>query len=181
MKFLQANWILAVSTVALVALVSQLAMASNSDLRSASGTVLIAAPTAVNGPTNQGIWFVNTSTKKFSLDLPELESNQVYEGWIVDDCTGKKTSTGLFRASGAVDSDSAGRYAGPLALNFPPVPGSDFVTLGHNLVDGGHNIVITVEPYPDSDPNPSGVAVLRVNIPADTAVGTELTLENITQ
>lgn len=176
MKIEQAKWVLA---LVVGSLATQLAAASNSDLKSANGTVLIAAPTAVNGPTNQGVWFINTSTKKFSLELPDLESNQVYEGWIVDDCTGKKTSTGLFRANGSIDSDSAGRYAGPLALNFPPVPGSDFVTLGQDLVDGGHNVVITVEPYPDSDPNPSGTAVLRLNIPADTVVGTELTFENI--
>lgn len=162
-------------------LASQVALANDPDLKSASGTVLIAAPTAVNGPTNQGVWFMNPSKKAFSLVLPDLGPNQVYEGWIVDDCTGKKVSTGLFRSTGSIDSDSAGRYAGPLALNFPPVPGSDFVTLGHNIADGGHNIVITVEPYPDTDANPSGVAVLKVNIPAETTVGTELTLENIAQ
>lgn len=155
--------------------------ASASDLKDARGTVLIAAPTSLNGPTNQGIWFVNPQTKAFSLELPDLGANQVYEGWIVDACTGMKISTGLFRATGGIDSDSAGRYAGPLSLNFPPVPGSDFVTLGHDLADGGHNIVITVEPYPDSDPNPSGVAVLRANIPTGTGVGTELSLENIAQ
>lgn len=169
------NWLLAVVAGTFV---SQIALASSTDFTSARGSVLIAAPTAVNGPTNQGVWFINTSTKKFSLELPELESNQVYEGWIVDDCTGKKVSTGLFRANGSIDSDSAGRYSGPLALNFPPVPGSDFVTLGQDLSDGGHNIVITVEPYPDSDPNPSGVVVLRAHIPEGTAVGTELILEN---
>jgi len=178
MKIEQTKWVIALVAASLS---THMAGASYPDLKSANGTVLIAAPTAVNGPTNQGVWFMNSSTKKFSLELPDLESNQVYEGWIVDDCTGKKTSTGLFRANGSVDSDSAGRYAGPLALNFPPVPGSDFVTLGQDLVDGGHNVVITVEPYPDSDPNPSGVAVLRVNIPADTAVGTELSLENISK
>jgi hypothetical protein len=176
MKLSNTKWI---AGLAAGVFISQIAAASSPDLKSAKGTVLIVAPTAVNGPTNQGVWFVNTSTKKFSLDLPNLEANQVYEGWIVDDCTGKKISTGLFRANGAIDSDAAGRFAGPLALNFPPVPGSDFVTTGQDLVDGGHNIVITVEPYPDSDPNPSGVAVLRVNIPAETSVGTELTLENI--
>lgn len=162
-------------------LLSQTIMAENIDFKTAAGTVLIAAPTALNGPTPQGVWFVNGSTKAFSLTLPQLPTNQVYEGWIVDDCTGKKTSTGLFRASGGIDSDSAGNYAGPLALNFPPVPGSDFVTLGSDLTDGGHNIVITVEPYPDSNPNPSGFVVLRVNIPAGTTVGTELTLENTAQ
>lgn len=178
MKLTNPKWILGLAAGILV---SQVAAASYPDLKSARGTVLIAAPTAVNGPTNQGIWFVNPSTKVFSLELPDLGANQVYEGWIVDDCTGKKVSTGLFRANGSIDSDSAGRYAGPLALNFPPVPGSDFVTLGQDLADGGHNVVITVEPYPDSDPNPSSAAVLRANIPAGTSVGTELTLENIAQ
>lgn len=178
MKVAYTKWVLGLAAGVLV---SQVAAASYPDLKVAKGTVLIAAPTAVNGPTNQGIWFVNPSTKAFSLELPMLSTDQVYEGWIVDDCTGKKISTGLFRASGAIDSDSAGRYAGPLALNFPPVPGSDFVTLGQDLTDGGHNIVITVEPYPDSDPNPSDVAILRVNIPVGTTVGTELNLENIAQ
>lgn len=149
------------------------------EMTAASGTALIVAPTALNGPTNQGVWFMNPKTKKFSLNLPKLAMNQVYEGWIVDDCTGKKMSTGLFRSTGSVDSDAAGKYAGPLALNFPALPGSDFVTTGLDLTDGGHNIVITVEPYPDSDPNPSGVVVLKANIPAGTAVGTEIKLENV--
>lgn len=178
MKIVNINWKM---SLALVTLLSQAALAGETDLKSARGTVLVAAPTALNGPTNQGVWFVNPNTKAFSLELPELASNQVYEGWIVDDCTGKKVSTGIFRGKGAIDSDAAGKYAGPLVLNFPPVPGSDFVTLGHNLVDGGHNVVITVEPYPDTNPNPSGVVVLRVNIPENTAVGTELTFENISQ
>jgi hypothetical protein len=162
-------------------LLTQGAAANTPDHSTAKGTVLVVAPTALNGPTNQGVWFVNPTTKAFSLDLPALAANQVYEGWIIDNYTGKKTSTGLFRSNGGIDSDAAGRYAGPLSLNFPPVPGSDFVTLGQDLVDGGHDIVITIEPYPDSDPTPSGVAVLKVNIPADTEAGTELTLESIAQ
>ena len=172
------NWSYA---LVLVSVISQAAFAGEVDIKSARGTVLVVAPTALNGPSNQGVWFLNPNTNSFSLELPELPSNQVYEGWIVDDCTGKKVSTGLFRAKGMIDSDAAGKYAGPLSLNFPPVPGSDFVTLGHNLTDGGHNIVVTVEPYPDSNPNPSGVAVLRVNIPENTNIGTELSLENISQ
>jgi hypothetical protein len=160
---------------------SQIANGRSMDLKSAIGKVLIAAPTEINGPTNRGVWFIDPGSGSFSLDLPELPKNQVYEGWIVDDCTGKKFSTGLFRSTGGIDSDAAGKFAGPLALNFPQVPGSDFVTLGHNLVDGGHNVVVTVEPYPDSDPNPSGLAVLKVNIPRETAPGKELVFDNMAQ
>lgn len=149
------------------------------ELKYAQGTVLIAAPSAVKGPTNQGVWFVNPQTKMFSLHLPSLPNNQVYEGWIVDGSTGRKVSTGIFRAMGGVDSDSAGPYAGPLSLNVPSLPGSDFVKLGHDIADGGHKIVITVEPYPDFDLNPSGVGVLRADIPAGAMVGTVLMLENI--
>ena len=176
MKLTNTAW-----SIALLAglLASQTLTAGVLDLKSATGSVLIAAPTALNGPSNQGIWFVNPSTKAFSLNLPELPANMVYEGWIVDDCTGQKISTGLFKSTGSIDSDAAGKYAGPLALNFPPRPGSDFVTLGQDLTDGGHNVVITVEPYPDADPNPSGKAILRVNIPAETTVGTELIFQNI--
>lgn len=178
MKSVYVKWILGLTVGFLATEVSAM---NPTNLKSAHGTVLIAAPTALNGPTNQGVWFINPSTKAFSLKLPDLGSRQVYEGWIVDDCTGMKISTGLFRSKGAVDSDAAGRYAGPLALNFPPLPGSDFVTLGQDLADGGHHIVITVEPYPDSDPNPSGVAVLRLTIPAGATVGTKLIFENIAQ
>jgi hypothetical protein len=157
------------------------AVSEAADLKAARGSALIAAPTSATGPTNQGVWFVNPMNKAFSLSLPDLAIDQVYEGWIVDDCTGKKISTGIFRASGGIDSDAAGKYAGSLSLNFPGVPGSDFVTLGHDISDGGHNIVITVEPYPDTDPAPSGVAVLRARIPVGTQVGSILTLENIVQ
>ena len=167
-------------TLAVLSLItSSVAIAGAPDLRTARGSVVIVAPTALNGPTNQGVWFVNPMNKSFSLNLPELPSNQVYEGWVVDDCTGKKFSMGIFRSTGGIDSDAAGKYAGPLSLNFPSVPGSDFVTSGQNLTDGSHNVVITVEPYPDMDPNPSGVFVLRATIPAATKVGTELVLENI--
>ncbi|MGE4131578.1 MAG: hypothetical protein AB7F86_08050 [Bdellovibrionales bacterium] len=166
-------------SLALTLASSAAAWAELPDLSQASGSVLIAAPTDAAGPTNQGIWFVNPGDKSFSLTLPELPTGKVYEGWIVDACTGIKTSTGLFRAHGGIDSDSAGRYAGPLALDIPPVPGSDFVTLGSDLADGGHRLVITVEPYPDSDPNPSGIALLGVTIPENTAVGTVLQLQNL--
>lgn len=149
---------------------------ANSELSVASGTFIVAAPTALNGPTNEGIWFVKNGS--FSLHLPDLGPNQVYEGWVVDNCTGKKVSTGIFRADGKTDSDGAGPFAGPLALNYPPVPGSDFVKIGSNIVDGAHVVVITVEPYPDTDSNPSGVVVLRAEIPANAAVGTEVTLQN---
>lgn len=155
------------------------AFADTTVLKSARGSVLIAAPTALNGPSVQGVWFINPATKAFSLHLPELPSDRVYEGWIVDACTGTKISTGLFRAHGGIDADAAGMYKGPLALNFPPVPGSDFVTLKQDLADGGHKIVITVEPYPDSDPNPSSVVVLHGDIPAGVSVGTEITLTNV--
>ena len=158
-----------------------LATADHTDFKTAGGSVLIAAPTANNGSNEQGVWFLKSATKMFSLTVPKLASNQVYEGWIVDDCTGKKASTGLFRAEGGIDSDAAGRYAGPLVLNFPAAPGSDFVTLGEDITDGSHTIVITIEPYPKTGPNPSGVVVLKVVIPAGTKAGTELQLENVAQ
>lgn len=151
------------------------ASAHAGEFAGASGSFIVAAPTALNGPTTEGVWFVRNGAT--SLNLPDLGADRVYEGWLVDNCTGKKISMGLFRADGKIDSDAAGQFAGPRALNYPPVPGSDFVKLGHNLVDGGHVVVITAEPYPDTDPNPSGVVVLSADIPAETAVGTEIQLQ----
>lgn len=43
------------------------AFASTPDLQSASGKVLIVAPTALNGPTNQGVWFVNPGQGTYNL------------------------------------------------------------------------------------------------------------------
>ena len=161
-------------------ILSSAAQAAMSDFSSARGTVLIAAPTAINGPTNQGVWFLNPSDKSFSLTLPALSSNEIYEGWIVDTCTGSKTSTGAFKPIGGVDSDAAGPYAGPLNVNFPPQPGSDFVTLGHNLTSGDYAVVVTVEPYPNtSGIHPAGRPILKATIPSGSTLGTQIILENV--
>ena len=159
----------------------QIASAQLPDLKMASGTILVAAPTAQMGPSNQGIWFFKPATKSFSLQLPVLPKDQVYEAWLVNEMTGQKISMGIFRSMGGVDSDGAGPFAGPLKLDFPPAPGSDFVTLCEDIADGAHKVAITVEPYPDSDPAPSDIVVLAVSIPKDAHVGSELTLINVAQ
>lgn len=162
-----------------LSLIANSALASPMDLKTAMGSVVIVAPTALNGPTNQGIWFVNPQSKEFSLTLPALDATQVYASWIFDNCTGKAVSAGAFRAVGGIDSDSAGAFAGPKILDFPPVPGSDFVTLGSDLADGAHDVLVTIESYPMNVVSPSHEVVLRVSIPKGTAVGTALTLQNV--
>ncbi len=42
---------------------------------------------------------------------------------------------GAWADAGVTDSEATGRYAGPLGLNFPAPPGSDFVTFGQDLAN----------------------------------------------
>ena len=171
------KWIIGLT---IVVATSQSTLANSINLKSARGTVLIAAPTAAGEGKNQGIWFENPKLNAFSLNLPSLPKNKAFEGWLVDEMTGKKISTGLFRTEGEIDSDAAGIYAGPAALDFPPVPGSDFVTLGQDIADGHHAVVITVENYPKPDRAVVGMPILKVTIPEGTMAGVMLLLENIT-
>lgn len=146
----------------------------------AMGSVFIAAPTALMGPTNQGIWFLKPSDKSFSLELPMLPKDQVYEGWLVNAITGEKISTGSFRHLGGIDSDAAGPFAGPMNLDFPPQPGSDFVTLGDDIAAGKYAVVVTVEPYPNTTGmHPAGFPILKADIPVGTMLGAELQLVNL--
>lgn len=168
-----------ITGLALVIVTSQTVLANGVNLKSARGSVLIAAPTAMGEGENQGIWFENPKLNEFSLKLPMLPKNKAFEGWLVDEMTGKKISTGLFRSQGTIDSDAAGIYAGPAVLDFPPVPGSDFVTLGEDITDGHHAVVITLENYPKPDPKAVGMPILKISIPAGTMAGTQLVLENI--
>lgn len=82
------------------------------------------------------------------LDLPPVEKNQVYEAWLIDEDTGNAQSMGMF------NSMAIGR-TGTLTWEF------------QGLVNQFESFGVTVEPYPDTDPSPSGEFVLMGNIGLD--------------
>ncbi|MCB0357602.1 MAG: hypothetical protein KDD40_11370, partial [Bdellovibrionales bacterium] len=148
-----------------------------SDFSNASGSYILAAPTG--GNPNQGVWFVNPQQGIGALELPELPMGWAYEGWIVNTKNNKKFSTGIFQNPQQMDSDGAGPYAGPLKLSFPRVPGQDIVATPVVLDDGIHAVVVTVEPYPDYDPAPYAIKILKSDIEENAQGMVNYPLENI--
>lgn len=86
-------------------------------------------------------------------DLPPLEEGQMYQVWLVDADTGYPLSIGMFK----------GAMAGISELNFE-APMSAFIY---------DSIVITVEPFPDTDLHP-GIPVLAGDIPQTRVVARDV-------
>lgn len=105
--------------------------------------------TATNDDRVQGLWWVN-------LNSPFLEAAAddawVYEGWVITDAG--RFSTGRFSADGP-DHDGAGPYAGPDAGWAHP--GQDFIEGALRLE--GARAEITLEPEPDTSPEPFSLVV----------------------
>lgn len=123
----------------------------------------MATPTDGTGtPENErsGVWWTSIPRAQ-SLLLPQLSEGWIYEGWQVIDEIAVTTGT-LVSQFG--NPDSAVPYSGP--QSGPPFPGEDFLV---NAPDGlespldlrGSDVVITIEPFPDTDPEPFPVVVLR--------------------
>lgn len=153
--------------------------ALGNDFSGADGSFILAAPTG--DEANQGLWFVDPAAGNGSLVLPTLPAGWAYEGWIVNTRNDRKFSTGLFQKVTGPDSDGAGRLAGPLKLSFPPVPGQDIVRSKVVLDDGIHAAVITIEPYPDFDPAPYVLKVLKREISSGAPGMTPLKFENVSE
>ena len=73
-------------------------------------------------------------------NLPVLEEDEVYEGWLVDTDTNYKLSLGIFTV----------KRSGKAYLTFKT----------ENYFDEYDSIVVTKEPFPDDNPGPSGEVVL---------------------
>ena len=96
-------------------------------LTGSAGSYILATPSdnAVDTTNdNQGIWFLAMPGPMAGLiDLPDLGSSWIYEGWIVDVSGGSPMpySTGTFASAEGFDSDEAGSEGGG-----PPFPRPDF-------------------------------------------------------
>ncbi len=141
-----------------------------------TGSFFLATPTNGASTHNQGVWYIEGGAASLA-SLPSLDSNWLYEGWVVNTSTGEVVSTGTFSSPSGADSDGAGVTAGPNAA--PPFPGQDYINPAKILNDGSHMMVISVEPSPDFDPKPFTLKPLGKLVPEGAAVTTTINLDNI--
>jgi len=119
------------------------------NLSEAGGSFILATPTDEESSNETaGVWFLDPDPAPGpSLQLPDLPTGWVWEGWGVTQDT--PLSSGRF--SSASGADDSSEFSGPLPG--PPFPGEDFlanlpqsVNPPVDLADGASTIVITVEP-----------------------------------
>lgn len=146
--------------------------ALNADFNTASGKYILATPTTTDmSDEKSGIWFLDISSGSpmTGLNLPELPTGWVYEGWVV--LHGEPITTGRFTD---IDmADMAAPFSGSDASG-PPFPGEDFVTnapSSHTFPTdlSGATAVISIEPEPDNSPMPFTFKPL-VNIISSSAM-----------
>lgn len=115
---------------------------------SIGGTYILATPSnGADTDENSGIWYLEIPDPSPGLDLPELPSGWVYEGWVVNG--GVPITSGRF--TDTADMDMFDGYSA--STNYPPFPGEDFlmsppmdVMFPFDLGDGSSKAVISVEP-----------------------------------
>ncbi len=127
------------------------------DFTTAAGNYILATPTTTDmTDENSGLWFLSlaSGSPAVGLTLPTLPSGWKYEGWAV--INGSPVTTGTFTAVDVAD-DSA-PFSGTDA-DGPTFPGEDYVmnapsgqTFPTDLAGGV--AVISIEPFPDNDPEP---------------------------
>lgn len=137
------------------------------DFSGATGAYILATPTnGSNTNENSGIWFLDptSGTPMTGLNLPDLPTGWMYEGWVVID--GVPVTTGKFTMSDMADASAP--HSGTMAA--PPFPGEDFLANAPmNLtfptdISGG-TAVISVEPEPDNSEAPFLLKPLVAGIP----------------
>jgi len=102
-------------------------------------------------PFNQPITNLNAQVLVDTKNLPDLGKDEIYEVWLVDNESGYKLSIGL------IDSNPSGNGKLTYQINsYLPIPG--LITKAERTYDV---VIITKEPFPDSDPNPSSNIILE--------------------
>lgn len=117
----------------------------------------------INTPTNsgqnceKGIWFCDTLGNSY-LANTQLDpgGGWQFRGWVYDRVSQIYTTTGRFYNPVAQDEDGAGPCPGPDQLNYN-APGQDWIGgCGNvnNMLDGNHEVFITLEPNGRSESLP---------------------------
>ncbi|HEX6332996.1 MAG TPA: hypothetical protein VFZ78_02150 [Flavisolibacter sp.] len=165
-----------------VAMLSVAHMAAlGNDFTSATGKYLLATPTtATMADEKSGVWFIDNASGSPvpGLSLPLLPAGWRYEGWTV--ISGMPLTTGTFLLTNM--ADMAAPFSGPLPG--PPFPGEDYVanapaglTFPTDL--SGSTIVITIEPYPDTSPDPFFLKPLAGMVPANAMQHVSYMMTNV--
>lgn len=153
--------------------------AVSSDLSTAAGEYVIAAPTTTTSADDvSGVWFYNPSASIPQMTLPTLSTGWEYEGWAVID--GTPMSTGKFTNPSIADNSALYSATEAAAPNYP---GEDFVqnapagvTLPTDL--SGKEVFVTVEPVTDNSPEPFILKPLMGTVPTTASPMTPYTLTN---
>ena len=159
---------------------AELALFGLPSFADANGQYILATPTDGDGPgenERSGVWWTFIPRSQ-SLVVPDLPESWIYEHWYVID--GQPVAGGTFRVPFGQPDDAA-PYSGP--DEGPPVVGEDFLV---NAPDGltfpvdlrGMELFITVEPFPDTGPEPFTIEPLRGTIPDDAIDHTHYAVEN---
>ncbi len=146
----------------------------------AYGEFILATPTnGADSDENSGIWWLNltSGTAMPGLYLADLPAGWKYEGWVVID--GTPVTTGTFTMVNGVDEFDgfSGTESGP------PFPGEDFLSgapsgLAFPTDLSGGTAVISIEPFPDSDPAPFTLKPLVGMIPTGATPFTVYPMDN---
>jgi hypothetical protein len=152
------------------------------DIRTASGSCVLATPTnGENTSENQGLWF-STPTGGSALNLPALEGWK-YDAYLL--LGAKEISIGSFARGDTADSDGPGSEA-DLLPGFN-TPGSDFLISALDLAAGGVSVVVALLPgeHEHEGFRPHGAIfpyhVLELDIPASSPTRTPMALEVATE
>lgn len=153
------------------------------DIRTASGSCILATPSdGDNGNENQGLWF-STPTGTPALTLPALAGGWRYDAYLL--LGAKEIALGSFTRGDTADSDGAGAEGGLLGgFN---TPGSDFLISALNLSNGGVSVLVALQPGEDEHEGFRAHGsvfpyhVLELDIPAGTLPRTSMALEVATE
>ena len=96
------------------------------------------------------------------MNPPALPANMVYEGWLVSDDGSRKQTAGVMTVGEDGNITHTFMTMSTTTANGETVTGPS----GENLFASFDKFVVTVEPVPDDDPEPSGVIAYSDNIPA---------------
>ncbi|HWN82619.1 MAG TPA: hypothetical protein VNM87_11015 [Candidatus Udaeobacter sp.] len=157
--------------------------ALGTDIRSATGSCVLATPSnGDNTNENQGIWF-STPTGGPALIVPPLEEGWHYDAYLL--LGAKEIELGSFARGDTADSDGAGAE-GDLQPGFN-TPGSDFLISAHDLAAGGVSVLIALQPGEDvhegfrAHGSVFPYHVLEADIPAGTLPRTPIALQVATE
>lgn len=147
---------------------------ANPDYSAVSGDAILVNATG-GGVDANGVWFAPQPAGSMGLSLPVPAGAFEYEGWVIEQATGTRYSTGKFVVTDRFDFDAQTNPTRGTASIGLLAPGQDFVNAATvnaspgplDLTDGTWRVVLTVEPCADNSADPFPLRLLDADIPTD--------------